>query len=237
MQLPPPAVASLRELRVAIWAEQPGHATDPEITAALQALARFLRRAGAKVSLTARPDFDPTEAFHVYLKLLHAALSGRASPEELERVRGRVALLSDDDLSADAVMARGVDLLHRDWLKVNEQRHRIRRAWGTFFQDWHVLICPVIATPALPHMQEGETWERRMTVGEQEIPYNDMLFWPGVIGGFHLPATAAPIGATKSGLPIGAQIVGRLHDDRTTIEVARLLEKHWRGFEPPDGWE
>ena len=31
----------------------------------------------------------------------------------------------------------------------------IRRVWGAFFQDWDVLLCPVIATAALPHMQQG----------------------------------------------------------------------------------
>jgi amidase len=46
----------------------------------------------------------------------------------------------------------------------------------------------------------------------------------------------APIGVAKSGLPIGVQIVGPLYGDRTTIRVAGLLEKAWRGFVPPDGW-
>jgi amidase len=112
----------------------------------------------------------------------------------------------------------------------------VRRAWSAFFQDWDVLLCPVIATPALPHMQTGETWERRMTVDGKDIPYNDMLFWPGLTCGFHLPASVVPIGVSKAGLPIGVQIVGPLYGDRTTIHVARLLEKAWQGFVPPAGW-
>jgi amidase len=46
----------------------------------------------------------------------------------------------------------------------------------------------------------------------------------------------APIGMAKSGLPIGVQIVGPLYGDRTTIEVAKLLENSWLGFSPPEGW-
>jgi amidase len=68
------------------------------------------------------------------------------------------------------------------------------------------------------------------------MPYNDMLFWPGLTCGFHLPASVAPIGVAKSGLPIGVQIVGPLYGDRTTIRVAGLLEKAWQGFVPPAGW-
>jgi Asp-tRNA(Asn)/Glu-tRNA(Gln) amidotransferase A subunit family amidase len=62
----------------------------------------------------------------------------------------------------------------------------------------------------------------------QEIPYNDMLFWPGLTCGFHLPASVAPIGVSKAGLPIGVQIVGPLYGDRTTIQVAGCWRRRGR---------
>ena len=64
-----------------------------------------------------------------------------------------------------------------------------------------------------------------------------MLFWPGLIGGFHLPASIAPMGFTQAGLPLGVQIVGPIYGDRTTIAVAGMLEQAWLGFTPPEGWE
>ena len=76
-----------------------------------------------------------------------------------------------------------------------------------------------------------------MTVNGRTIPYNDMLFWPGITCAFHLPASTAPIGMTEAGLPIGVQIVGPFHGDRTTIHVAGMLERHWRSFVPPPGWQ
>ena len=236
MKLPAPRSRGFDGLRVAVWSHEPTQPTDSETVAQIEALARALRRESAKVSLAARPAFDPVEAFHVYLRALNAALSGRLNDEALTRMRDAKARRPADDMSADAIMVREVDATHRDWLRLNERRFQIRRAWGAFFQDWDVLLCPVIATPALPHMQEGETWERRITIDGQEIPYNNMLFWPGVTCGFHLPASTAPIGLSKSGLPIGVQIVGPLYGDRTTIQVAKLLEKAWRGFVPPTGW-
>jgi amidase len=235
--LPPPRAMRLSELRIAVWSSEPGQETDAETTAHIDALAGFLEREGARVSRTARPEFDATEAFHLYVRLLSAALSGRANEEVLARMRDARTRRPADDMSADAISVRAVDMTHREWLHLNEHRFHIRRVWGSFFRDWDVLLCPVIATAALPHMQQGETWERSVTVNGRTIPYSEMLFWPGVTCAFHLPASTAPIGLTAAGLPVGVQIVGPFHGDRTTIHVAELLERHWRSFVPPPGWE
>jgi amidase len=235
LALPPPRAKTLAELRVAIWAGDRATATDAATVARLQELARMLRRAGCKVSLTARPAFDPTEAYHVYLKLLYAAMGARQSEAERQRTRDWVAGLAAEDMSADAVMRRCVDMSHAEWLAVHERRHQIRNAWSAFFGDWDVMLCPVAARAALPHTQQGEPHERTMTVNGKTVAYSDMLFWPGITCGFHLPASVAPLGQDAEGLPIGVQIAGPLYGDRTTIEVARLLERHWRGFTPPPG--
>ena len=198
-------------------------------------LARHLEREGATVSRTARPEFDITEAFRLYITLLDAALSGRLPEDMLARKREKKAQLRPDDMSSDAIFVRATDLTHREWLRLNERRHQIRRIWTAFFRQWDVLLCPVIATAALPHMQEGNPWERTHTVNGRTIAYNDMLFWPGITCAYHLPASVAPIGLSQAGLPIGVQIVGPLHGDRTTIAVAGLLEQSWRAFVPPPG--
>ncbi len=237
LPLPAPRVQGLDGLRIAVWAEQPGQVTDPEVSARILALGGFLRRQGAKVSSTARPELDPTEAFHVYLKLMNAALSGRLTDEQVERQQEGAKRYAADDTSADAVMARAAGMSHRTWLTLNERRHQLKRAWAAFFQNWDVLLCPPIATAALPHRQDGATWQRRITVDNREVAYNELLFWPGLTGGVLLPSTTAPIGFTKAGLPIGVQIAGPLYGDRTTILVAKLLEKEWHGFVPPPGFE
>jgi amidase len=51
-----------------------------------------------------------------------------------------------------------------------------------------------------------------------------------------LPATAAPIDLSPSGLPIGVQIIGPYLEDRTTIAFAELLEREFGGFVPPPGY-
>jgi amidase len=235
--LPQPRAMRLEDLRVAVWSSEKGHETDSEITAAIDGVADFLERQGAKVGRTARPEFDPAEAYRLYLELLATALSARHTEDVLQRQRTNKAHFAADDMSVRAIQSRTVDMPHRDWLRLNERRFHLRRLWSAFFHEWDVLLCPPITTSALPHMQEGETWERRMTVNGREIDYNDMLFWPGVTCAYHLPASVAPIGMTRAGLPIGVQIVGPLYGDRTTIHVAGLLEQHWRQFVAPPGWE
>ena len=256
LTLPRPRVTSLKSLRVAVWADQPGQATDTETTAAIEALAANLDRLGCTVSRTARPAFDATEAFHIYLQCLDAGWSARATEAVLTAKRNKLATLDPADRTADAVMARATDMPHRAWLALNERRMKLRRLWSAFFRDWDVLLCPAIATAALPHMQEGETiemggrtngarhyertgpvWERRVTVNGERIAYNDMLFWPGLTCGFHLPATVMPMGLTRAGLPLGVQIAGPIFGDRTTIMAATLMEDAGYCFKPPPGLE
>ena len=62
----------------------------------------------------------------------------------------------------------------------------------------------------------------------------DLLKWiaPATLTG--CPATAAPVGRTKAGLPVGVQIMGPFWEDATPITFARLLAQEIGGFTPPD---
>ncbi|HEX3995843.1 MAG TPA: amidase [Acetobacteraceae bacterium] len=249
--LPPPRAAGLKALRVAVWSQEPGQETDTEIVGAIEALATELERFGCTVGRSARPAFDATEAFHIFLQALDAGWSARATEEILQAKRQRLATLDPHDMSADAVMARATDMSHREWLMLNERRMKFRRLWSAFFREWDIVLTPVINTVALPHMQEdrsivqgrlqgvprhiqtGPVWERQVAVNERTIAYNDMCFWPGLVGGFHLPVTVVPIGFTKSGLPIGMQISGPIYGDRTTLMAASLFEQAGFTFRPP----
>ncbi len=236
LNLPEPRARKLRDFRIAVWPQESGQATSYQTMTAIEELAAQLEREGAEVSRVARPDFNPVEAYRIYVTLVEAALSARDSEEELARKRAAKAQLTADDMSTNAMSLRATDMTHHEWLRSNEQRHKIRRAWAAFFEEWDVLLCPAFAVPALPHMQEGATWERSYSVDGGNIAYNDMLFWSGITGAYHLPSSVAPIGRSSEGLPIGVQIVGPLYGDRTTIEVAALIEQAGHAFIAPPGW-
>ncbi len=63
-----------------------------------------------------------------------------------------------------------------------------------------------------------------------------MSAWAGLTCVSYLPATVAPAGPAKNGLPVGIQIVGPYLEDRTPIHFAKLLEEMTGGFKPPPGF-
>jgi len=229
--LPPPRAESPCEMRVAVWADDPASPTDPEISGHIRDLAAFLGRRGARVR-EARPGFDPGEAYELFLALIAAVIGARLAPEFLADAEARSAA-NPGDRSADAILDRNYGMPHSRWLALNERRHQIRRVWQAFFADFDVLLCPPFGTPALPHDTTSVQRERRVTVDGRTIPYNNLGFWAGIVGAYYLPATVAPLGLTRAGLPVGVQIVGPLHGDLQTLSFAKLLEREWRTFVPP----
>ncbi len=236
LRLPTPKKKRLRDYRVGVVLSDPTAEVDQEVQDRLQAVADFLARAKAKVSDRARPDIDTAEAHRAYILLLRSATSGRQTDEVFARALEAARALAPGDESYYARMTRGNALPHRDWIRLNETRHRMRWKWAEFFRDYDVLLCPVAATAACPHDQQGERHERTVVVNGRRVPATDQLFWAGYSGMAYLPSTAAPAGFTPGGLPVGVQIVGPQYGDRTCIEFAHLLEQEFQAFVPPPGY-
>ena len=236
LDLPAPRISELKGLRVAMMKDHPSSEVDTSITEAIDALAGFLRRAGATVSLDARPDFDLALGNRLFIEMLRATTSTQTDNAALARWRDEAARLADDDTSYYGMMARGVSMSHRDFLVGNETREKMRRLWSKFFDEWDVFLCPAAASPAQKHDHQGERWQRTIEVNGHNVPATDQMFWAGIAGFYLLPATIAPLAVTPTGLPIGVQIIGPQYGDRMTIALAALLEKEWRGFSPPPGW-
>ena len=106
---------------------------------------------------------------------------------------------------------------HRSWLELQEIRQRHHRAWTAFFEDWDVLLAPVIVTAAFDHLQEGGIGERLVPMDGTPRPYLDLIMWTTMIGSAELPSTVVPVGRTPEGLPVGIQIIGPHLEDRTTL--------------------
>jgi len=233
LSLPAPGRKALRDFKVAVMLTDPNSEVDAEVQEKVQAVAEFLAGKRAKVSDKARPDIDTSEAQRVYIHLLRAATSGRQTQEEFEENVGIARGLSAGDQSYYARMQRGNTGSHRDWLAANEARHKMRWKWAEFFKEYDLLLCPAAASAAFPHDQQGERWERTIAVNGHRVPTTDQLFWAGYSGMAYLPSTVAPAGFTRSGLPVGVQIIGPQYGDRACIHMARLLEREYQGFVPP----
>lgn len=236
LALPAARVSSLAGLRVAVLRTSPIAPPDREVAGALEALIEHLSRSGASVRTDAWPQFDIAEMHRLYVLMLRSATSRNQSGKEAEQFRQELVSVAAVDDDYWTLTRRAVTMTHRDWLLRNEQRHKLRHAWHAFFKDYDVLICPVAATAAMHHDHTAPRHERTIEVDGRAAKSIDQLFWAGIATLAYLPATAIPIGETKGGLPIGAQIVGPQYVDRTTIAVAAMLEQDFRAFEPPPGF-
>jgi amidase len=238
VELPKPEREKLADFRVALLLDVPHAEVDRSVQDAIQRLADALAKAGAVVSDKAQPAIDTADVARVFSRLLLAAMSARQPEAVFAGNAEKARALSPSDKSVAAETLRGMTLSHRDWIIANEARHRMRLAWAEFFRDWDLLLCPPMSTPAFPHDQATEAFARRITVNGRPLPLADQLyFWAGYAGLVYQPASVAPAGLTPEGLPVGVQIIGPQYGDLTCIRLARLLEREYRGFVPPPGYD
>ena len=231
--LPAPRHRRLGDFRVAVWTNSPLCELDASVDARFEATVVALRHAGAAVDAAARPVFDDAEHQELFMTLLRAATASRMSDKDFAAQLEIAATLKPSDKSSRAAVARGATLYHRAWGAANEARTKLRFGWREFFQGFDVLLAPVAATAAFPHDHNPDRDARMVRVNGKPRPYQEQLFWAGVASLSYLPATAAPLGLTEAGLPVGMQIIGAEGEDLTTIEFARLLAAEIGGFVPP----
>ena len=232
VELPPPRRRRLGDFRVAVWASSSLCRIDTSVSDLFDRAVAAIARAGARVDDAARPGIADEEYHRLFMLLLRAATASRMRDEDFARQQ-EIAATSDDDMSERATVARGATLLHRAWGSANEARIKLRYAWHEFFTRFDVLLTPVAATAAFPHDHRPNGDERVVGVNGKSVPYAEQLFFAGLASLSYLPATAAPIGLTAEGLPVGLQIIGPECEDPTTIEFARLLAAELGAFVPP----
>ncbi len=237
VDLPACPARSLRDFRVCIKFDDPHSEVDAEYVDKLHAFADHLAKRGATIK-AAEPKVDTGRLHEIYILLLRAATSARTPLEEIER--WRKAAETNRAGAADRyleLMVRGNTLSHRDWLQLNNERHALRRTFAAFFDDCDILLCPAGVSAATPHNQNGDRWERRITVNGKSVASTANLFWAGYSSVVYLPSTVGPIGCLRSGLPVGYQAIAASGRDKTAIAFSRAVEREIGGFVPPPGYD
>ena len=215
LEFPRPRAIELGDFRVVAWLDDDFCPVDPAVQAVLIAAVDELERAGAHIDRDRRPAIDPRTAATNGLRLISSATS-----------------ISDTDEEAASV---GAPLTHRTWDVMHRHRGEVRQRWAEFFADVDVLLCPTISVPPFAHIHstEGENWMHATLAEYGDIHYSELIGWSGLIGSAYLPVTAAPVGRTPNGLPIGVQIVAPYLHDRTALAFARCMAEVLGGYEPP----
>ena len=105
-----------------------------------------------------------------------------------------------------------------------------------YFRTHDAFLLPTALVAAFPHDQAGTALTRVLATPRGERPYLDLCFWISFASLAGLPATTAPVGFTRGGLPVGIQIVGPYLEDATPIDLAGRLADVIGGFRPPPGF-
>jgi amidase len=188
-----------------------------------------LARAGARLESGWPAGID----FRSQFELMSYLGVSRFNPgeEPLKRFRERLEANPDDRL------ALGFAAPHSRWIVETERQLSFREAWQTYFQTHDVFLLPAAATVAFPHDHREPVWERRIDTPDGKMTSGDFEYWSVFASVPGLPATVAPVGRTRSGLPSGIQIIAPMWEDGTSIEFAALLADLVGGFVPPPGYE
>jgi amidase len=108
--------------------------------------------------------------------------------------------------------------------------------WQEYFEQIDVFLMPSSFTPAFHHMHDADFNSRMIDTPDGKKPYTQLMPWMVTATLTGCPATAAPIGQTFGGLPVGIQIMGPFWEDATPLEFAALLGQEIGGFKPPPGY-
>lgn len=236
---PNPAPEPVTGARVALWLDEPEFVVADEVRAGVLAAVEALRGQGVKVE-EVRAPVSVTTLMDTYMTLLIPILAAGFPDEVFEmlaaaRPDALAALAAGADRYGGAGFAVAATSSFRDVAKARVVRQRLREELEAWFGDWDAVLCPIAPVTAFTHRQEGTVSDRVLEVDGREVAYARMLDWIALATVLHAPALAAPVTRTSSGLPVGAQLVGRWGQERRLLDMADALERETGGFHAPGG--
>jgi amidase len=215
LELPPAEERSLADLDVGVWFDEERAPIDSEYASMLRAAAGKLADAGMRVH-----DRHPDVEFAEQSALFGTMIGGAMTP----------TLAEGTDEATDLGPS------HLAVLRGEMQRHDLRQHWHRWFEHHHLLLCPVLATPAFPHDHTGTIMDRTVEVDGTTRSHIELISWLGFIGVLGLPSVVVPIGRTAAGLPVGMQIVAPWYHDYRAIRAAELMTDVLGGYVSPPGF-
>jgi len=227
--LPAARHRELRDFRIGYILEDPSVPVSAETTTVIESAVRACEKAGSKIAEGWPAGFNFPELIDMYLFML-GAFSFSMTPLEYQP-QARIRFEAES-----GQMAKGALSTFAEWQRYNLRRLACRVLWEKYFESCDVFLSPVMFTTAILHDHRPLEQRTVRTPEGKEHSYMDFLAYitPASLTG--CPATAAPAGLSRSGLPVGLQIIGPYMEDATPIGFARLLANEIGGFQaPPEG--
>jgi aspartyl-tRNA(Asn)/glutamyl-tRNA(Gln) amidotransferase subunit A len=189
---------------------------DPEIAACAAAAAQQFAALGAEVTEVRKIFDSPREALLTLWGAGAARIIAGIPAEKLKQC----------DPGFLAVAEAGAGIAAVDYLGADLARNALGRTMGAFHEKYDLLLTPMMPVPALPvgeDLNDPASEEHWVDWSPFSYPFNMT----------RQPAASIPCGLTSGGLPIGLQIVGKLHDDARVLRAARAFETTQPVRHPP----
>jgi amidase len=227
-----PAIADVGQLRVATVFHE-GTDVLPlagDVRANLDGFADRLARAGARVQELSLP-VPLADGLRSWQELV-LPIVGMGLPDDAYASFADLDAVPGDDPML--VAGRALAGRYRTWARANGLRQRQRAAWAACFEQYDVVLAPVMPTAAFPHDVDRPITERVLDVDGTPVAHLVAMAWCGAVGSVLLPVVTLPTGPTPDGLPVGIQVIGPFLSDRRLLRMARLVdEAAGPGFTPP----
>jgi amidase len=183
---------------------------DEEVATVAEQATRVFRSLGAKVE-RAGPDFSDVNEIVLATRGLGMVARHADKLAEWESVmqKGLVWNIKQGLSLTPEQIGNGEKLRTRLWHQVRE-----------FMATRDLLILPTVAVPPFPVEQRYPTEIN----GKPLDNYTQWFFLTYGITVTGLPAISVPCGFTKSGLPVGLQIVGRRRQEAAVLQAAAAFE-------------
>jgi aspartyl-tRNA(Asn)/glutamyl-tRNA(Gln) amidotransferase subunit A len=202
----------LKGLRVAYSATLGYVDVNPEIEALVKQAVVVLQKLGAEVT-----EIDP--GFADPAPIFRALWWSGARSMLVDLPSEKKALL--DPALAD-VIAQAASITVKDLADATKARGALGTQMRLFMENYDILVTPTLPIPAF---EAGKL--------QPDDPDNQgkWVNWTPFTYPFNLtqqPAASVPCGFTRSGLPAGLHVVGRMFDDRTVLKVCAAYEAETR---------
>jgi amidase len=194
---------------------------DDEVRAIVEQAVGVFRSLGARVEAACPDMSDVPEIVRLTRGFLMVARHADKLPEHRAVLQAGLVENTDAGLAlSPREIAEGELLRTRQWQRVRE-----------FLETRDVWLTPTMAVPAFPIEHPHILEVNGKPVGKA-MQRSHLTYAFSVLG---LPAISVPCGFTRSGLPVGLQIVGKRRGEAAVLRAAAAFEAAhpWSGRMPP----
>lgn len=184
---------------------------EPEIDQVLRAALHKAEKAGAGIVEDCPPLPDLYDCYITLRAMMWASLSGRMAKEVQKHYKR--TLRENIDVGRKLKAEQIYDAFRgRSVLYDNMQQ---------FLTLHDVLACPVVGLEPGPVEEEYPREINGTTLNDSYVDWLRFSFLATTTG---LPALSIPVGFTKSGMPVGLQLIGPPRGEARLLQVARVIE-------------